>query len=59
MWVDAEGNPQKVTLLRGISEESFNQCVQDALLSSCYRPAFKDGRFLDAKVIISVNICFR
>lgn len=59
VWVDAEGNPQKVTLLRGISEESFNQCVQDALLSSCYRPAFKDGRFLDAKVIISVNICFR
>lgn len=59
VWVDVEGNPQKVTLLRGISEESFNKCIQDALSTSCYRPAFKDGRFLEKNVTVTVNLCFR
>lgn len=57
--VDSQGNPQKVNMLRGIPEEDFNSCIQSALLRACYRPALKDGKFVDGTVTITVNICVR
>lgn len=57
--VDEEGNPLMVSRLRGLSNEDFNSCVHAFLLGSCYRPAFREGRFVPGRATISFNVCVK
>lgn len=57
--VDREGNPVKISLIRGISESDFNNCVRDTLSRVCYRPAFRGDRFIEGKMAVTIHIHLR